>query len=1001
MKMTKHYIGLTDAQVLESRKKFGANVLTPPKEDSLWDQIKEVCKHPIAITMACLIVATAILAGILAGSMGAMIWVMPAIVAVATLLVLIVGFFGGFGDPLFKILITAFVLSMGISIYEYEWNPVHEGDWTVFFEPIGIIVALVLATSIAYFLEKKNEKTFQSLNQTNDKVPVKVYRNGHMCEVPRMDIVVGDVVMLDTGEEIPADGELLESQNLIVNESSLTGELQATKTTNPERYDANATYKSNEIKKGTTIIEGFCTAEIKKVGDATESGEVYRSLNEGDEVKVGWLLKDKSNDSIIGKYNTEDDANDALEEYLGEHEDADVVVEQPLIDRMRVRKGSETPLSKKLNGLADWITNASYVLAVLIIIGRIVWYFVSYDTDFSSGDFWIDFVSYLLKTIMIAVTLVVVAVPEGLPMSVTLSLAFSMRKLMKSNTLPRTMHACETMGAASVICTDKTGTLTKNQMEVAESKLDNVDEKLLAEMIAVNSTANLDFANKDAVQVIGNPTEGALLLWLNGKGNNYLDIRENTAIIETLPFSTENKYMVTIVNSAILGKKVAYVKGAPEILLSMSDIDATIKTAYETALAEYQHKAMRTLALGYVELGNNETVIESGKLKNVKLKFVGVFAMHDDIREGVKESIQECMKAGIAVKIVTGDNPVTAVEIGRRLGLWTEADSEKNIITGAELAKLSDKQLEERVMDLKIIARARPMDKKRLVDALRRLDQVVAVTGDGTNDAPALNAADVGLAMGNGTQVAKDASDMIIQDNSFSTIASAVMWGRSLYKNIQRFLLFQLTVNVAACFLVLFGAFLGTESPLTVTQMLWVNLIMDTFAAIALSALPPQNSVMDEKPRDPKAFILDKSMLHNIFGVGGFFFLMLLVLLIIFQHTEITSIKDLLNFSFGERSHVTTYELTLLFTIFVMTHMGYMFNARAYKTGGSGWNLKGCDGFLLIATAVTLGQIAIVQIPFLNDFFNVQALPLFDWTIIFIMGFMVTGIRELYSLLKK
>jgi len=317
------------------------------------------------------------------------------------------------------------------------------------------------------------------------------------------------------------------------------------------------------------------------------------------------------------------------------------------------------------------------------------------------------------------------------------------------------------------------------------------------------------------------------------------------------------------------------------------------------------------------------------------------------------------------------------------------------------MAKLSDKQLEERVMDIKIIARARPMDKKRLVEALQNLDQVVAVTGDGTNDAPALNKADVGLAMGNGTQVAKDASDMIIQDNSFSTIANAVMWGRSLYKNIQRFLLFQLTVNVAACFLVLFGAFLGTESPLTVTQMLWVNLIMDTFAAIALSALPPQKSVMNEKPRDPKAFILDRSMLHNIFGVGGFFFLMLLVLLIIFQHTEITSMKDLLNFSFGERSHVTTYELTLLFTIFVMTHMGYMFNARGYKTGGSGWNLKGCDGFLLIATVVTLGQIAIVQVPFLNDFFNVQALPLFDWVVIFIMGFMVTGIREVYSLIKK
>ena len=383
------------------------------------------------------------------------------------------------------------------------------------------------------------------------------------------------------------------------------------------------------------------------------------------------------------------------------------------------------------------------------------------------------------------------------------------------------------------------------------------------------------------------------------------------------------------------------------------------------------------------------------------LTFAGVFALHDDIREGVKESIEECMKAGIAVKIVTGDTPGTAREIGKKIGLWTEADTDRNIITGTELAKLSDKQLEERVMDLKIIARARPMDKKRLVDALRRLDQVVAVTGDGTNDAPALNAADVGLAMGNGTQVAKDASDMIIQDNSFSTIANAVMWGRSLYKNIQRFLLFQLTVNVAACFLVLFGAFLGTESPLTVTQMLWVNLIMDTFAAIALSALPPQKSVMSEKPRDPKAFILDHSMLLNIFGVGGFFFVMLLMLLVVFQHAEITSMKELLAFSFGPRNPVTTYELTLLFTIFVMTHMGYMFNARGYNTGGSGWNLKGCDGFLLIAAVVILGQIAIVQVPLLNDFFNVGPLPLFDWIVIFILGFLVTGVREVYTIVKK
>ncbi len=989
-----HYIGLTDAQVLESRKKYGANVLTPPEEGSLWDQIIEVCKHPIAITMMCLIVGTAILAGILTSSMGAIIWVMPAIVTIATLLILIVGFFGGFGDPLFKILITAFVMSMGISIYEYEW---HGAEWTAFFEPIGIIVALILATSIAYFLEKKNEKTFQSLNQTNDDTLVKVYRNGHLCQVPRMDIVVGDIVKLETGEEIPADCELLESLNLIVNESSLTGELQASKTTNPEHFDKNATYQSNEIKKGTTVIEGYCTAEVKKVGDKTESGEVYRSLNEGDEVKVGWLLKDKTTNTVIGKYNTEDDANDALEEYLGEHEDADVVVEQPLIDRMRVRKGSETPLSKKLNGLADWITNTSYVLAALIIIGRVIWYFVSNGADFSSGDYWIEFVSYVLKTIMIAVTLVVVAVPEGLPMSVTLSLAFSMRKLMKSNTLPRTMHACETMGATSVICTDKTGTLTKNQMEVAESKLTNIDDKLLAEMIAVNSTANLNMSETKN-EVIGNPTEGALLLWLNSKGMNYLDIRENVTVVDCLPFSTENKYMATIINSPVLGKKVAYVKGAPEILLGMSNINPDAKSGFEKVLLTYQEKAMRTIALAYIELGEKETVFVDGRLDTDKLTFVGVFALLDDIREGVKESMEDCMKAGIAVKIVTGDNPGTAKEIGRKIGLWTETDNEKNIITGTELSKLSDRQLEERVMDIKIIARARPMDKKRLVEALRRLDQVVAVTGDGTNDAPALNSADVGLAMGNGTQVAKDASDMIIQDNSFSTIANSVMWGRSLYKNIQRFLLFQLTVNVAACFLVLFGAFLGTDSPLTVTQMLWVNLIMDTFAAIALSALPPQKSVMNEKPRDPKAFILDKSMLQNIFGVGGFFFVMLLVLLIIFQHTDITSMKDLLSFSFGERSHVTTYELTLLFTIFVMTHMGYMFNARGYKTGGSGWNLKGCDGFLLIATVVTLGQIAIVQVPFLNNFFNVEPLPLFDWIIIFIIGFMVTGIREVFNL---
>lgn len=1054
-----HYQGLTDAQVLESRAKYGANVLTPPDEDSLWDQIKEVCKHPIAITMGALIIASIIAAGLLAGSMGTMIWMMPIIIAFATLLILVVGFFGGFGDPLFRILITAFVFSIGISIYEYEWNG---AEWTTFFEPIGIIVALILATSIAYFLEKKNEKTFQSLNQTNDDTLVKVFRNGHLCQVPRMDIVVDDIVRLETGEEIPADCELLESNNLIVNESSLTGELQASKTTNPNDFDKEATYKSNHIKKGTTIIEGICTAKVTKVGDKTESGKVYRSLNDGDDVKVGWLLIDKSTNSVIESFKTEDDANDALEDYLNEHEDADVEVKQPLIDRMRVRKGSETPLSKELNRLANWITKASYILAGCIIIFRVLVLYKQMPWDLDSGwsviwnQWWwlliipssiilyllikekfkffnkyvtvaiiIGYIivyglvvwamhnslsgnenietlfSYILSSIMIAVTLVVVAVPEGLPMAVTLSLAFSMRKLMKSNTLPRTMHACETMGAASVICTDKTGTLTKNQMEVVDQNVSVDDINVLAEMISVNSTANLDYGKSDNIKVIGSPTEGALLLWLHSKGIDYLPIRENALIIENLQFSTENKYMATVIKSSILGKRVLYIKGAPEILLGMSNIDAEAKENFISILDDYQNRAMRTLAIAYKELDDNEIAFKDGKINTDQLNFVGVFALQDDIREGVKESIEECMKAGIAVKIVTGDNPGTAKEIGRKLGLWTDDDSDDCMITGNQLAKLSDKQLDERVMDIKIIARARPMDKKRLVEALQRLDQVVAVTGDGTNDAPALNTADVGLAMGNGTAVAKDASDMIIQDNSFSTIANAVMWGRSLYKNIQRFLLFQLTVNVAACLLVLFGAFIGTESPLTVTQMLWVNLIMDTFAAIALSALPPQESVMNEKPRDPKAFILDKSMLHNLLGVGGLFFAILFVLLIIFQHANITSMSDLMNFSFGERDQLSVYELTLLFTIFVITHMGYMFNARAYKTGGSGWNLKGCDGFLLIATVVTLGQIAIVQVPFLNNFFNVGPLPFSDWVVIFFMGFLVTGIREMYSLIKR
>ena len=943
MNQKHHYTGLTDTQVLESRQKYGVNILTPPEKETLWDTLKEACTHWIAISMFALVVISAIAAGVLTGGMGAIILSMPAIIALATVLILIVGFFGGFGDPLFKILIMAFVLSIGISIYEFCWVG---AGFKTFFEPIGIIVALVLATSIAFFLERSNEKTFQSLNVANDDTLVKVIRNNNVCQVPRKDIVVGDIVLLESGEEIPADCELLESLNLNVNESSLTGELQCPKTTDAEHFDKEATYPSNHIMKGTIILEGYCTAKVLKVGDATESGKVFEAA--------------------------------------------------------QVEEGGSTPLSEELDGLADLITKASYVFAALIIIGRIGIYFWMGNADFSTGDGWIGFVTYVLNTIMIAVTLIVVAVPEGLPMSVTLSLAFSMRKLMKENTLPRTMHSCETMGATSVICTDKTGTLTQNQMQVADAQLKDIPADLLAEMIAVNTTANLDFTDLKNIKAVGNPTECALLLWLNGKGADYIAVREKTQIVDRLPFSTENKYMATIVDSTVLGKKVVYVKGAPEILLGLSNVTEEQKQAYGKQLLDYQNKAMRTLGLAYIELKEDQEAFKDGKLNVEGLTFAGIFGISDPVRKEVPGAIKECLNAGIQVKIVTGDTIGTAKEIGRQIGLWQETDSDRNIITGPEFAALTDEEVCDRVLDLKVIARARPMDKKRLVETLQKKNMVVAVTGDGTNDAPALNTADVGLSMGDGTAVAKEASDMTIQDNSFSTIANAVMWGRSLYKNIQRFLLFQLTVNVTACFLVLFGAFMGTESPLTVTQMLWINLIMDTFAAIALASLPPSRKVMEDKPRDRKASILSPTMRKDILGVGFFFFFLLVAMLYIFEHGDYTSMRDLfLNLHVGERDGLSTYELTLLFTTFVMTHFFYLFNARAFETGKSALHFKGCQGLLIIVAVIFIGQVAMVEIPLLQDFFNVCGLKLEDWIVIILGSSLVLWVREIWNLFSS
>jgi Ca2+-transporting ATPase len=941
-----HYVGLNDAQVLESREKHGVNVLTPPEKDPLWKQYLEK-----------------------------------------------------FGDPLIIILMIAGVLSIGISCYEY-WG-LHE-TFAVFFEPVGIFVAILLATGLAFIFELKADKEFSILNQVNDDEAVLVIRNGNPVQIAKKDVVVGDILLIETGEEIPADAELLDSASLYVDESTLNGESEpAYKSADEKEFQQGTSYPTNHVLRGTKVMEGHGICRVFAVGDKTENGKVFEAAQIDDSVK--------------------------------------------------------TPLNEQLDGLSELITNLSYGFAALIIVAKllvffswapiawtliipvflffylVIWKFEDWSAVrciVTIAIFFAVFIgavlgihsyllpgqdvshllAYALQTVMIAVTLIVVAVPEGLPMAVTLSLAYSMRRMLKTNNLVRKMHACETMGATTVICTDKTGTLTQNQMQVFETnfytlpdqKLTNDEVSILiTEGIAVNSTAQLDHSNPSKTTVLGNPTEGALLLWLQKSGVDYVTIREKTSRLTEVPFSTERKYMATLVESA-LGKKVLYVKGAPEIVLSLCKFTAgnVGKAEIEKQLINYQNQAMRTLGFAYQIVEDDVDVIKDEAVTAKDLTFLGIVAISDPVRMEVPAAVKECVDAGIKVKIVTGDTTGTAKEIGRQIGLWDDKlDNERNIITGAEFAKLTDAQLKDRVENLKIISRARPMDKKRLVESLQALNHVVAVTGDGTNDAPALRAAHVGLSMGDGTSVAKEASDITIIDNSFSSIGRAVMWGRSLYQNIQRFLLFQLTVNVAACFIVLVGAFMGTESPLTVTQMLWVNLIMDTFGAMALSSLPPTEKVMQSRPRDRKAFILDKHMMCNIIGVGGFFFVMLLAFLYIFQHADITQMKDFLHLSLGNKNEVTPYEQTLLFSIFVWTHFWYMFNARGYMTGGSGLNLKGCDGFWTIATVIVVGQFLIVEV--FSDFFNVVPMKFEDWAIIVCGSSLVMIIRELWSLLHR
>ncbi len=893
--------GLSEAEVEASRKQHGANVLTPPEKDPLWKQFLEK-----------------------------------------------------FSDPLIIILLVAGALSVGISIYEY----VGLGQGAeVFFEPVGIFIAILLATGLAFYFEHQADKEFSLLNQVNDDEPVEVIRSGNTTQVPRRDIVVGDIVILNTGEEVPADATLLECTHLSADESTLTGELICPKTTNPDEFDPNATYPSNHVMKGTKVMEGHGVCQVTAVGDKTEQGKVFEAAQIDSSVK--------------------------------------------------------TPLNEQLDGLGDLITKMSYVIAGLIVVGRIITYLANLPT--LDGFDWIPFVAYLLQTFMIAVTLIVVAVPEGLPMAVTLSLAYSMRSMLKTNNLVRKMHACETMGAASVICTDKTGTLTQNQMRVDEMKfyglngdaiMDDERGKLICEGMAVNSTAQLDRSDPQKPTVLGNPTEGALLLWLNAAGKNYEQLREGAHSIAEISFSTERKYMATVVESGELnGRKVVYVKGAPEIVFGLcSKADGGVtKETIDAQLLKYQSRAMRTLGFAYQYIDNAEDAIsKDGKLVAKDLTFLGIASIADPVRADVPAAVKECLNAGIAIKIVTGDTPGTAKEIGRQIGLWTDKDTDANVITGPEFAALSDKEVAERAMDIKIISRARPMDKKRLVETLQAQGQVVAVTGDGTNDAPALKAAHVGLSMGDGTSVAKEASDITIVDNSFTSICRAVMWGRSLYQNIQRFLLFQLTVNVTACLLVLCGAFMSTESPLTVTQMLWINLIMDTFAAMALASLPPSESVMNDKPRDRKAFILSREMMVEIVSVGVIFFAILLGMLYVLKHAEINSMLQLItgDFTWLQEGHnITTRELTYLFTTFVMTHFFYLFNARAFKTNRSALHFKGCKGLLSIVAIIFIGQVVMVEFPGLQKFFNVEGISLMDWVIIVVGSSFVLWIREAWNLL--
>lgn len=920
------YRGLTSQEVEQSRNINGSNILTPPPKTPLWRLYIEKFK-----------------------------------------------------DPIIRILIFAALLSLLMSVKTGE-----------LVETLGILFAIFLATGISFWFEADAGKKFDLLNKVNDTVAVKVIRDGAVISIEKREVVKGDVIVLDTGDEIPADGEILESVNLTVNESALTGEPQTRKGTLGSYRMGEHTYPVNMLYRGTSVLEGNAVYSVTAVGDSTEYGKVARKSAEmtdqktplnrqleglaGVIGKVGFVIAVLTflvlfvKDIFLGsvKYNfsqlwTLMSVMITLFVFL-------TVVWLPLVWE---RAAGSAYLSWKSTTLASLFTalllsGAGYAAGVRIF-------------EMSS---WIDATHALslFRYFMVSVTLIVVAVPEGLPMAVTLSLALSMRKMLLTNNLVRKMHATETMGATTVICTDKTGTLTMNRMMVAEHTFAETDN-LIYESIALNTTAHLQLKEEGEIKSLGNPTEAALLLWMSQNGFDYTKFRLESNVDARLSFSTERKYMATCAFSNQLNKQVIYLKGAPEIvaLLCNNYIEETTQT-----LSNYQAKAMRTLGFAFkvTDMVCSEENIEE-IVKEGGFSFLGVVAIEDPLREDAGSAVEMCRSAGIKVKMITGDTPGTAREIALRLGILTDEQKISGVISGVEFASLSDEEVLSRCESINVMCRARPSDKERFVKLLQRNGEVVAVTGDGTNDAPALNHANVGLSMGSGTAVAKEASDITLLDDSFGSIVNAVLWGRSLYINIQRFLIFQLTINVTALSVVLLGSIFGKEIPLTITQMLWVNLIMDTFAAGALASLPPNRSVLKDKPRRSDAFIVTKSMMYAIFGTAISFVFIMMAFLGVLE---------------SRGGDLSSYDLSVFFTVFVIMQFWNLFNAKAFLTGKSALaNLVGSRAFMMVALIIVLGQILIVE--FGGEFFRTVPISFKDWIKILIYTSPVLIVGELIRFL--